>query len=204
MGSFGNTDNCPKDIGPDYDFGASPILRALPNGRRLLIAGQKSGMVWAHDPDHQGAVVWKVQLPQKLALGEITFGGAADDQYAYFGVSSAGVFAIRLSTGAKRWLAPVKAAGPRLGIGAALTVIPGVVFGGGYDGKLRAFSATNGELVWQFNMLQDFKTVNDVPAKGGSMGAAGPVVAGGTLFVGSGYIFGARGTAGNVLLAFAP
>jgi hypothetical protein len=35
------------------------------------------------------------------------------------------------------------------------------------------------------------------------MGAPGPVVAGGMLFVGSGYVFGA-GTPGNVLLAFSP
>ena len=201
-GVFGKTENCPDDIGPDYDFGASPILRSLPNGHRILVAGQKSGIVWGHDPDRNGAVVWKTQLPEKLALGEITFGGAADDKYAYFGVSSAGVAAVDLATGEKKWLAPIQAAGPRLGIGAALTVIPGVVFGGGYDGLLRAFLTSNGERVWQFNMLEEFKTVNGVTAKGGSMGQAGPVVAGGTLFVGSGYIFGARGTPGNALLAF--
>ena len=201
-GVFGQTENCPEDIGPDYDFGASPILRTLPNGHRILVAGQKSGIVWGHDPDRNGAVVWKAQLPEKLALGEITFGGAADDRYAYFGVSSAGVAAVDLATGEKKWLAPIKAAGPRLGIGAALTVIPGIVFGGGYDGLLRAFQTSNGERLWQFNMLEEFKTVNGVTAKGGSMGQAGPVIAGGTLFVGSGYIFGARGTPGNVLLAF--
>lgn len=200
--AWGTSENCPKDMGPDYDFGASPILRTLSNGHRLLIAGQKSGMVWAHDPDNKGAVVWKVQLPEKLALGEITFGGAADEQNAYFGVSSAGVAAVDLATGAKKWLAPIKAAGPRLGVGAALTVIPGAVFGGGYDGLLRAFSASNGELVWQFNMLQDFHTVNGVPAKGGSLGAPGPVVAGGMIYVASGYTFGERGIPGNVLLAF--
>lgn len=200
--SWGITDNCPKEMGPDYDYGSSPILRTLPNGRRLLIAGQKSGMVWAHDPDRKGAVVWKVQIPEKLAIGEITFGGAADEQKAYFGVSSKGVAAVQLTTGEQKWLAPVKAAGPRLGIGAALSVIPGAVFGGGYDGILRAYSTSNGELLWQFNMLQDYKTVNGVAAKGGSMGAPGAVVAGGMIFVGSGYVFGERGTPGNALLAF--
>jgi polyvinyl alcohol dehydrogenase (cytochrome) len=200
--AWGTSENCAKEMGPDYDFGASPILRTLPNGRRILVAGQKSGMVWGHDPDRNGAVVWKVQLPEKLALGEITFGGAADHQYAYFGVSSAGVAAVDLSTGERKWLAPIKAAGPRLGIGAALSVIPGVVFGGGYDGVLRGFSTSNGELIWQFNMLREFETVNKVAAKGGSMGAPGPTIAGGTLFAGSGYVFGTRGTPGNVLLAF--
>ena len=202
FGAFGKTENCPEDMGPDYDFGASPILRTLPNGRRILVAGQKGGVVWAHDPDRKGALVWKTQIPEKESIGEITFGGAADDESAYFGVSSVGVVALRLTDGTERWVAPVKAAGPRLGIGAALSVAPGVVFSGGYDGMLRVFSTTDGELLWQFNMLQDFKTVNGVAAKGGSMGQAGPVVVGGTLFAGSGYIFGARGTPGNVLLAF--
>ena len=203
VASWGKTENCPKDMGPDYDFGASPILRNLPNGRRILVAGQKSGMVWGHDPDRSGAVVWKVQLPEKLALGEITFGGAADERNAYFGVSSVGVAAVDLATGERKWLAPLKAAGPRLGIGAALTAIPGAILGGGYDGILRGFSTANGELLWQFNMLREFQTVNGVAAKGGSMGAPGPTVAGGMLFAGSGYIFGERGTPGNVLLAFA-
>lgn len=202
--AWGNTDNCPKNMGPDFDFGDSPILKTLPNGKRLLIAGQKSGMIWAHDPDQNGAVVWKTQIPEKLAIGEITFGGAADDQYAYFGVSSVGVAAVRLSNGERVWTTPIKAAGPRLGIGAALSVIPGAVFGGGYDGIVRGISTKDGELVWQFNMMQEFKTVDGVTAKGGSMGSAGPVIAGGMVFVPSGYTFGERGTPGNALLAFSP
>jgi polyvinyl alcohol dehydrogenase (cytochrome) len=76
-------------------------------------------------------------------------------------------------------------------------------FRGGYDGILRAFSTTNGELLWQFNMVQEFQTVNGVAAKGGSMGGPGPTIAGGLLLVGSGYTFGERGTPGNALLAFA-
>ena len=200
--AWGTGENCPKDMGPDYDFGASPILRTLPNGRRVLIAGQKSGMIWAHDPDQNGTVVWKTQIPEKLALGEITFGGSADDQMAYFGVSSVGVVGVRLSNGERVWTTPIKAAGPRLGIGAATSVIPGVVFGGGYDGILRAISTKDGELLWQFNMTQEFKTVNGVPTKGGSMGSAGPVVVGGKVFAPSGYFFGERGTPGNALLVF--
>src|ERR1700676_5561670 len=83
------SENCPKDpkdLGPDFDFGSSPILRTLPNGKRILVAGQKSGMVWGHDPDREGTVVWKAQLVKKLALGMITFGGAADEQNASFGL----------------------------------------------------------------------------------------------------------------------
>lgn len=206
-GPQATSENCPKDIGPDYDFGASPILRMLPNGRRILVAAQKSGMVWAHDPDKQGAVVWNTQLVDKLALGMMTFGGAADDQTAYFGLRTGGIAAVELATGKKKWFTPIdqnpQSQAPRNGETGATTVIPGVVFSGGWDGTVRAFSTDDGHPLWQFNTLQDFKTVNGVAAKGGSMGAPGPVIAGGMVFVGSGYVFGA-GIPGNVLLAFAP
>ena len=203
-GSATPPENCPSELGPDWDFGASPILRTLPGGRRILVAGQKSGMVWGHDPDEQGAVVWKAQLVEKLALGMITFGGAADQQSAYFGLRTGGVAAVNLATGEKRWFTPVAPApgppGPR-GETAAITAIPGVIFSGSWEGILRAFATDDGRLLWEYNTAREFQTVNGVPAKGGSMGAPGPVIVGGTMFVGSGYVFGA-GTPGNVLLAF--
>lgn len=200
----GGSENCPKDMGPDFDFGASPILRTLPDGHRILVAGQKSGMVWAHDADKEGTLVWKVQLVDKLALGMITFGGAADDQNAYFGLRTSNVAGVKLATGERIWNTPIpapQAQGVPRGETAALTVIPGVVFSGGWDGVLRAFSTEDGRQIWEYNTVQEYKTVNGVPAKGGSMASAGTTVAGGMLFVGSGYIFGA-GVPGNTLLAF--
>jgi polyvinyl alcohol dehydrogenase (cytochrome) len=200
------SDNClsPDEIGPDYDFGASPILKTLPNGHRILVAGQKSGMVWGHDPDREGTVVWKAQLVKKLALGMITFGGAADDQNAYFGLRTGGVAAVKMETGEQKWFTPIPPApgpGPK-GETSAITAIPGAIFSGGWDGVLRAFSTEDGHLLWEYNMIRDYETVNHVPAKGGSMAAPGPTVAGGMLFVGSGYVFGA-GAPGNALLVFA-
>ena len=202
-GPQNTSENCPKDIGPDYDFGSSPILRTLPNRHRILVAGQKDGIVWAHDPDEQGAVVWKVQLVDKLVRGVITFGGAADDQNAYFGLSTGGIAAVQLSNGEKKWFTPLQPAQEGRGGGqsAAITAIPGVVFSGGWDGMLRAFSTADGHPLWQYDTTQEVKTVNGIPAKGGSMGAPGPTVAGGMLFVGSGYTFSA-GQTGNLLLAF--
>jgi polyvinyl alcohol dehydrogenase (cytochrome) len=200
------SDNClsPAEIGPDYDFGASPILKTLPNGHRILVAGQKSGMVWGHDPDREGTVVWKAQLVKKLALGMITFGGAADDQNAYFGLRTGGVAAVRMDTGEQKWFTPIPpppGPGPK-GETSAITAIPGAIFSGGWDGMLRAFSTDDGHLLWEYNMIRDYDTVNHVPAKGGSMAAPGPTVAGGMVFVGSGYVFGA-GAPGNALLVFA-
>lgn len=199
------SENClpPSEIGPDFDFGASPILKTLPNGHRMLVAGQKSGMVWGHDPDRDGTVAWKAQLVKKLALGMITFGGAADDQNAYFGLRTGGVAAVKIDTGEQKWFTPVTpppGPGPK-GENAAITAIPGAIFSGGWDGMLRAFSTDDGHQIWEYNMIRSYDTVNHVAAKGGSMASAGPTVAGGMLFVGSGYVFGA-GTAGNALLVF--
>jgi polyvinyl alcohol dehydrogenase (cytochrome) len=203
----GISENCPKPLGPDFDFGSSMILRTLPDGHRVLVAAQKSGMVWAHDPDQQGKLLWKAQLVDKLALGMITFGGAADEQNAYFGLRSGGIAALSLKTGEKKWFAALpgqRTGGPPQGQTAALTVIPGVVFSGGWDGILRALSADNGREIWEINTARDYKTVNGVKANGGSMASAGPTIVNGTLFVGSGYVFGPGGTPGNVLLAFSP
>jgi polyvinyl alcohol dehydrogenase (cytochrome) len=203
------SDNCPRPLGPDYDFGASPILHALGNGHRLLIAGQKSGIVWAHDPDAHGAVRWQVDLaPNRPSeQGGIVWGGAADDDTVYFGLNSGGIVALAVADGHRKWFTPLQPVALRAehrGQSGPLTLIPGVVFSGGWDGVIRALATQDGRVVWQFDTMAGFDTVNAVPAKGGSMGAAGPTVAGGMLFVPSGYVGVQGGVPGNVLLAFAP
>lgn len=199
------TEDCPKDVGPDYDFGSSPILRALPDGRDILVAGQKGGILFAYDPDRNGALIWKNVLVEKLSLGEITFGGAADEQNAYFGLKSGGIAAVQLTTGKRVWFAPLPGEhieGHGAGETAALTVIPGVVFSGGWDGVLRALSTEDGRLLWEYDTVPETKTVNGIAAHGGAMGAPGATVVGGMVFVGSGYTLGTAGRTGNVLFAF--
>ena len=200
--------NCPEDLGPDYDFGASPILKSLPGGRRLLITVAKSGIAWAMDPDKEGAVVWKTPEPARAAgpEGEMVWGAAADDRHLYVGLTSGGVAAYRLTSGAIAWTTPIPPADPsrRSGHSGAVTVTPGMVYSGGWDGVLRALEADSGRVVWQYDTMRDFDTVNKMPARGGSMGAPGATVAGGMVFVGSGYIGVRNGTPGNVLLAFGP
>ena len=201
------TGNCPANLGPDQDFSASPILKTLPNGRRILVAGQKSGNVWAYDPDQKGAVVWKTALTSNTTEfgGKIVWGGAADDQAAYFGLGTGGIAAVQLKEGERKWFTPLEPApamARHAGQDGPLTAIPGVVFSGGWDGVLRALSGSDGHVIWEYNTVHEFETVNGVPGKGGSMGAAGPVIVGGTLFTGSGYIGVKNGMPGNVLLAF--
>jgi polyvinyl alcohol dehydrogenase (cytochrome) len=197
--------NCPEKMGPDYDFGASPILTSLPNGKRLLVSVQKSGQVWAHDPDRNGVVVWKTTHTgtPPTAEGEMVWGAAVDGRNVYVGLTSGGVAAHSLETGKQEWVTRLEpAAGRRGGNSGAVSAIPGMVFSGGWDGVLRALSTGGGQVMWEYDTMRAIETVNRVPARGGSMGAAGPTIAGGMVFVGSGYIGVRSGTPGNVLLAF--
>jgi polyvinyl alcohol dehydrogenase (cytochrome) len=203
---------CPKDLGPDWDYAASPMLRNLPDGRQVLIVAAKSGNVFGLNPGKKGAPIWKTALAEKKpgAAGLIVFGGAADEGAAYYGLNLVGgMVALDLGTGERKWFTPLSPADtpgepPRPGQSSATTAIPGVVFSGAWDGRLRAFSAEDGHILWEYNMVREYPTANGVPAKGGSMGAPGPTVAGGMLFVGTGYIGVQGGMPGNTLLVFAP
>jgi polyvinyl alcohol dehydrogenase (cytochrome) len=208
--------NCPRDPFVDVDFGNSPILRQLGGGKRILVAGDKGGVVYAIDPDKQGAVVWKKKIASGGLNGGFMWGGASDEQgVAYFGISDftagqpekgGGLVALQLATGEKLWLTPppkpacVKVTGCSAAQPAPVTVIPGVAFLGSWDGHMRAYETKTGAIIWDFDTLHDFQTVNGVKARGGSINSMGAAVAGGMLFTTAGY----SGTAlpGNLLLAF--
>jgi len=206
--------NCGERPGPDFDFGAAPALAALPDGRDLIVAGQKSGVAYGLDPEHKGAQVWRYRAGGGSGLGGIQWGVAVDRTHAYFPVvelyapEPGGLHAVDLATGRRAWLAPP--APPVCGKPtracssaqfSAITVIPGVVFSPSNDGAVRAYSTTSGAVIWSFDTNREFTTINRVKAKGGSMNGPAPVVAGGMLYIGSGYgAFGLR--PGNVLLAF--
>ena len=189
-----------------------PALTTI-DGRDLLVLPQKSGMGYALDPDKQGALVWQHRFGQGSGRGG-QWGGAVDERYAYFGVGDStrpapgGMVAVNLATGERVWHAPSEktlcgAPGRDCNAaqGAAVTAIPGAVLSGSYDGGLRAYAADDGSLLWQFDTNREFATVNGVKANGGSMDGPGPIVAGGLLFVTSGYV-SLVGRPGNVLLAF--
>ncbi len=198
---------CPKPLGRDLDIGNSPILARLPDGRRVLVNGTKEASVFALDPDHAGALLWQVQVENRPPVSArpwgIFFGGAADAEKVYYPLASGRMVALDLATGRLAWAVQLVPPTPEQAYGAAPTVVPGVVFVGGYDGRLLALSTRNGRLLWQFDTARPFATVNGVRARGGSFGSAGPTLAGGLLFVGSGYGV-TSGKVGNVLLAFAP
>ncbi len=219
--------NCPEPHGPDYDLGTSPNLVTLDNGKRLLAIGQKSGQVWGLDPDDAGRIVWSKRVGAGGPLGGVQWGTATDGKVVYAAVSDiafispvlgqplttdpekgGGLHALNLDTGKPLWSAPpAKACAGRKNCSpaqsGAVTATPDFVLSGSVDGHIRAYSTANGAVLWDFDTGKSFKTVNGVTANGGSLDSAGPTIAGGMVFVGSGYgLYG--GQAGNVLLGFAP
>lgn len=212
--------NCPSERGPDYDFSASPLLIETTEGRPLVVVGQKSGMVYALDPEQEGELVWSTRVGHGGVQGGVHFGMAADHSKVYvpivdIPIDSAGrplkgelfpgIHAVDSQSGKIIWRAvdANKCAGKKFcdpGISAAATAMPGVVFAGHLDGWLRAYDGVTGSVLWETSTARDFQAINGV-ANGGSIGGPGPVVANGALIVNSGYDFGDH-MPGNALLVF--
>ncbi len=201
--------------GPDYDFGSSPNLVRLANGRELVITGNKSSIVYAMDPD-TGRMVWETpKLGSGGTSGGVEWSTATDGRRVYAPLVDSpttgrpGLVALDTATGREVWRVDTPKDLPcnvpsgrcRPGISQAATVIPGAIFVGVLDGRLRAYATADGKPIWTFDTTTPRDTVNGVKqAPGGYLDMGGPVVAGGRLYVHSGY----NGSAGanNLLLAF--
>ena len=219
-GACPGSPNCPENTGPDFDFGSPPILVNGVGQPDLLLAGQKSGMVYAINPDN-GEVIWQQRVGRGGVMGGIHWGMASNgktlfvpinDRYAWPADSAkkalSGLYAVNISDGKILWSALEKnrcepnikwVCGP--GLSAPITATPNLVFGGALDGLLQAYSARDGKVLWAFDTNREFISVNGVKGNGGGMDSSGSVVAVNQLFVNSGYAkFGEK--AGNVLLCF--
>ena len=225
--------NCvgaPETVFRDVDFGASLILGRLSNGQDVVFAGQKSGTVWALDPD-TGKVLWRRDIGTGAANGGIHWGIAFQNDTVYAPVAvigrplpggppidptlQPGMYAVDANTGAIKWQYSVKPdcangrdkKAPRcertFGFSGAPTLIDGALVQGSLDGRLFVIDARTGRELWKYDSLRDYQTLNGVPAKGGSIDGASIVAVNGLLLSGSGY--GMFGQApGNALLAFKP
>jgi polyvinyl alcohol dehydrogenase (cytochrome) len=219
--SFSDGVNCPRENGPDLDFGAPPILANLADGRDIILAGQKSGMIFALDPDDGGKILWQQRAGAGGYNGGIHWGMASDATALYVGIADTpgnkgaigprrpGIHAFDIASGKPLWsrVEPFTCKERKFecetALSAPVTVTDGIVFGGAHNGLLRAYSTRDGALLWSFDTRRDFKTVNGVKGYGGSIDSAGPVLAGGLLIVNSGYDkFGE--IPGNVVLVFGP
>lgn len=223
--------NCPTPLGPDFDFGATPVLVPIAGGKQVLVAGQKSGYAHGFDPV-TGKRLWSTQVGVGSALGGIEWGIGADDKRVYVPVSDLGAMfapgpnstarpglnALDPATGKVLWSTPAPQAPctylkPRFLPGrcfqaqsAAPAIIPGFVFQGALDGWFRAYDSATGKIVWEVSTTaQTYDTVNGIRGQpGGGIDGMGPTVAGGMVFITSGN----NGAAGigsngvNVLLAY--
>jgi polyvinyl alcohol dehydrogenase (cytochrome) len=127
--------NCPKAKGPDLDFGSSAVLASLPNGKRLLVAGQKSGIVTAVDPDRRGEIVWQKRVGAGGTLGGVQWGVAADESNLFVAVSDPGFHLVAAGTpGAQTFV-----------LNPSVTLLIDSEVGGG----LSALKLDTGEEVWR-------------------------------------------------------
>jgi polyvinyl alcohol dehydrogenase (cytochrome) len=214
--------NCPTPVGPDYDFGVTPILFNLKHGKQALLTGQKSGVAYAFDPD-SGALLWKTTLGDGSALGGIEWGVAADHDLFFVPVSDIGrllhfngvadepagkpgVYALDPENGRVVWQHPAPNAPchyaqdkdkPSVCVrsqSAAPAVMPGAVFQGGIDGWFRAYDSRTGNILWEYNTTaQTYDTVDGIKGQpGGAIDGMGPTIAGGMVYTLSGFNGAAR------------
>ena len=211
--------NCPPENGPDYDYAAATILAIDKNGKEIILAGQKSGEVFAMDPDNNGKIIWRNKVGRGGIQGGVHFGMALDGDRLYVPISDfyggdrwpgtpyPGMFAIDITTGKELWYTRTEdVCGDLLncfpGFSAAATAIEGGVIAGGMDGRLRAYDRESGELIWEYDSLKTFDTIDGKTAKGGSFGGGqGPIFKDGMMYINSGYGVYTH-MEGNVLLAF--
>ena len=211
--------NCPEEDGPDFDFGAPPILVTLASGKDILLAGQKSGEIFGLDPNDEGKILWRRRVGMGGFNGGIHWGMASDGETLWVGIADTpgnrfavgpprpGIHAFDAATGKPKWSRIEPPSCDEIGyqcmtaLSAPLSAMPGAVFAGAHNGRLLAYSSKDGSVLWKQETNREFDTVNGVEAKGGSIDGAGVVIAGGMVIVNSGYDkFGE--IPGNVLLVY--
>ena len=221
--------NCPKEDGPDFDFGASIIRSVDGEGRAILFAGQKSGVVHALRAS-DGAVLWQRKLSDGTALGGVHWGMAlagkrlfvpiADPEFPRPGYRPRpGLYALDVATGQLLWRhraergctldpsdtdarnSPWPDCPYAYGFSAAPMAANDVVVAGSLDGMVRVFDAATGAVLWGRQTARAMTAVNKIPVHGGAIDNGGVQLADDMLFVSSGYgMFGQM--PGNALIAF--
>lgn len=221
--------NCPVP-GQDFDFGSSPNVFTI-DGRTVVGEGQKSGLYHVLDAS-TGKIVWQdmlstSSLPALAAVGlfGIQWGSSYDGKHIYVATNEANpgtMFALSPATGKLVWKTPVPkltCLRPRVlfrphspigclpALPSAVSSSPGLVWEGGQDGILRAYSSADGRVLWSYDTVRTYlHTTDGIPGFGGSIDGGGTVIAHGMVYSNSGYThFGIIGSemTGNVVLAFA-
>jgi len=200
-------DNCPNanpaTAGPDYDFAQGPMWL----GGGLVGAGQKSGRFWALD-HKTGQLAWVTQVAPGGVTGGLQWGSATDGNRIFVAVSNSGPStnsggrgaadwtlkdgsttkaggwaALDRKTGQILWTAPDPGGwvndpewgSPNRAEG-AVSATDSSVFGCNLAGKMYALDAKTGAVLWSYDS--------------GAPCNAGPSIADGVVYWGSGTFFG--------------
>lgn len=213
--------NCPSQRGLDQDIASSIMIVAIGEGRDILVAGSKSGVLSAVDPDRDGALLWQTKVGRGSLQGGVHFGMSSEGPRIYVPIYDSkttpmgetyddrgfpGMHMVDARTGKLEWSGAYfddcrgrDACEP--GISAASTAIPGAVIAGHIDGWLRAYDGATGKVLWQTDTVREYPMANGVIARGGSMSGPGPAVYDGHLITNSGYGFAFK-MPGNALLVY--
>jgi len=222
----------PENPGPDghgdRDFAAPVMIVQRPDGKEVLVAGSKDGMLYALDPDANGKVLWQLRLGNGGEMGGIEYGMATDGKLVYAPISDADLAthtadgslnAVDLMTGTLVWRTPTPREGCKgkedgkedgkegvfcmNGIVSPPVVLGDAVIVGAMDGVLRAYDKRNGRIFWSYDAVRSYTGVNGLEGSGGSFGMGGVSIVGDMMYVSAGSgMFNNTGLKGDVLLAF--
>jgi polyvinyl alcohol dehydrogenase (cytochrome) len=205
-------------------FSSSPLLRTLASGNQVLLAGQRSGVMYSLDPDHGGEILWQTKLvpggvppggaaqggadQAGAAAGGIAWGVAADYKNVYIGLSgmladpgtgAGSLTALEMKTGTVRWrtASPTPACAWSDGScphGQSQAVT--LMPGSAFSGSLDGHLRAYSTI--DGKVLWDFDTAQPLHTLNGVAASGGPLDHGGATIV-NGMVYV---NSGNALLAF--
>lgn len=212
--------NCAKPTGPDVDFGAPTLLARTPDGKDILLAGQKSGDVHALNPD-TGKLLWSQKLGRGGIIGGVHWGLAVNEStgtvfvpindrsamnYPSPGKPSPGLYALDIESGELRWQfsRDSRCADEEClyGLSSAITAANDIVITASMDGYLEVMNAADGKLLWSHDTWKTYDSVNGVAVQGGSFDTHGPMIADDQVMVTSGYQYISNQRGGNAFMVF--
>ncbi len=134
----------------DLDFGTTPNIMKMPDGTKLVAAGQKSGVLHAVDAATMRPA-WKQLLGVPSPVGGIV-GSSAYDGTALYGPHTIGsyMWSMPKAGGTPRWVAPV---GSAVNWGPPATYANKIVYTVELDGFLDAFDAGTGAPLLRYPLM---------------------------------------------------
>jgi|TARA_B110000116_G_scaffold101394_1_gene88182 polyvinyl alcohol dehydrogenase (cytochrome) len=215
-----NHPNCAQPTGPDVDFGAPTLLAHTPDGKDILLAGQKSGDVHAMNPD-TGELLWSRKLGRGGIIGGVHWGLAVNEStgtvfvpindrsamnYPSPGTPTPGLYALDIESGEPLWQFSRNSRCDdeqcMYGLSSAITATNDIVITASMDGYLEVINAADGKLLWSHDSWKTYESVNGVTVKGGSFDTHGPMIADDQVMVSSGYRYISNQRGGNAFLVF--